>query len=149
MILLTVVIENLASLACLYELDIKNLSNGLIKYNTTSEEEVVFKDNKTRSDSKLNSFDCYSLGNTIFSFNEYFESSEEWLLEAINRSDNKTTIQLLADIYQTLALNEYELNNIIEAIKYMRRSLKLSPERKSNYITIEYFKSLLNKKVSF
>ena len=111
-----VAVEGMAFLSHYYKLSVNHLANGLIEYNMNSFNEVIL--NVIKTNSTLNTFDCYRIGKIRF-LNEDYKEAKEWFKEAINRIDNKTTDQMKADVYEILSLTEYELKNFGQAMNYM------------------------------
>ena len=100
-------------------MDIKSAANGIIEYETSSGDQKVFK---PLSQELFDAKDSYLFGKQSF-LKEDYPIAGQWLREALNRTDNQTDSELMADILQQLSITEYKLKNFEESINLMNSSL--------------------------
>ncbi|CAG2171722.1 unnamed protein product [Oppiella nova] len=114
------------SLINTYDLDIKSLANGFIRSKTSSGAEVTSNGNQSKY--ALNAFDCYLIGKQTFDNKEYSDA-KQWLTEAIDRLDDMTSDEIIADIFNYLSFCELKSGKISGAQKYKRLSaaIKIKP----------------------
>ena len=123
-------------LAVMYDLDIRLLANGIIKYTSNSGEEKTIDSNKT-----LDAFDCYNIGRNSYT-NSEFSSSKLWLKEALNRTStrdfnlNYKILGLLSQIY-------YHFGDKDKAFDCLRESIEMMAKNKQNMDLINTFNILM------
>ncbi|CAG2182029.1 unnamed protein product, partial [Oppiella nova] len=122
------------SLVNTYDLDIKSLANGFIRSKTSSGAEVT--SNRNQSKYALNAFDCYLIGKQTFDNKEYL-NAKKWLTEAIDRLDDMTSDEIIADIFNYLSFCELKSGKPSEAQKYKRLSAAIKPDIETNDLISE------------
>ncbi|CAG2172311.1 unnamed protein product, partial [Oppiella nova] len=122
------------SLVNTYELDIKSLANGFIRSKTSSSAEVTSHENQSKY--ALNAFDCYLIGKQTFDNKEY-SNAKQWLTEAVDRLDDMTSDEIIADIFNYLSFCELKVGKPSEAQKYKRWSAAIKPDIETNELISE------------
>jgi len=122
------------SLVNTYDLDIKSLANGLIRSKTRSGAEVTSNGNQYKF--ALNAFDCYLIGKQTFDNKEYV-NAKQWLTEAVDRLDDMTRDEIIADIFNYLSFCELKIGKPSEAQKYKRLSAAIKPDIETNELISE------------
>ncbi|CAG2168774.1 unnamed protein product [Oppiella nova] len=122
------------SLVNTYDLDIKSLENGFIRSKTSSAAEVTSYENK--SNIALNAFDCYLIGKQTFDNKEYL-NAKQWLTEAVERLNDMTSDETIADIFNYLSFCELKTGKPSEAQKYKRLSTAIKPDIETNELISE------------
>ncbi|CAG2176441.1 unnamed protein product [Oppiella nova] len=122
------------SLVNTYDLDIKSLVNGFIRYKTSSGAEVTSYENQSKV--ALNAFDCYLIGKQTYDNNEYL-NAKQWLTEAVERLDDMTSDETIADILKYLSFCELKIGKPSEAQKYKRLSAAIKPDIETNELISE------------
>ncbi|CAG2179944.1 unnamed protein product, partial [Oppiella nova] len=117
------------SLVSTYDLDIKSLANGFIRSKTSSGAEVTSHQNQYKY--ALNAFDCYLIGKQTFDNKEYL-NAKQWLIEAVDRLDDVTSDEIIADIFNYLSFCELKIGKPSEAQKYKRLSVAIKPDNETN-----------------
>ncbi|CAG2165689.1 unnamed protein product [Oppiella nova] len=119
------------SLVSTYDLDIKSLANGFIRSKTSSGAEVISNENQA-----LNAFDCYLIGKQTVDNKEYL-NAKQWLTEAVDRLDDVTSDEIIADIFNYLSFCELKIGKPSEAQKYGRLSPAIKPDIETNELISE------------
>ncbi|CAG2174023.1 unnamed protein product [Oppiella nova] len=122
------------SLVNTYDLDIKSLANGFIRSKTTSGAEVTSYENQSKY--ALNAFDCYLIGKQTIDNKEYL-NAKQWLTEAVERLDEMTSDEIIADIFNYLSFCELKIGKPNEAHKYRRLSAAIKPDIETNELISE------------
>ncbi|CAG2171222.1 unnamed protein product [Oppiella nova] len=124
------------SLVNTYDLDIKSLANGFIRSKSSSGAEVTSYENQFKFALSLNAFDCYLIGKQTFDNKEY-SNAKQWLTEAVDRLDDMTSDEIIADIFNYLSFCELKIGKPSEAQKYKRLSAAIKPDIETNELISE------------
>ncbi|XP_054160059.1 uncharacterized protein LOC128958267 [Oppia nitens] len=129
-------IEGMRDLVNIYDIDIKSLATGVIKYNTsTNDMKKVITNSRSSVVVSLTDFDCFIIGKQCYDKFEY-NSARQWFEAAIDRTDNnRTNSALLADIYEHMAYCEVRTGNLSKAQSLINKSIEIIPN-KDNIETI-------------
>ena len=135
--MLTKMIDNLwtdaafgvISLVNTYDLDIESLVNRFIRSKTSSGAKVISYENQSKV--ALNAFDCYLIGKQTFDNKEYL-NAKQWLTEAVDRLDDMTSDETIADIFNYLSFCELKFGKPSEAQKYKRLSAAIKTDIETN-----------------
>ncbi|CAG2177219.1 unnamed protein product, partial [Oppiella nova] len=84
----------------------------------------------------LNAFDCYLIGKQTFDNKEYL-NAKQWLTEAIDRLDDMTSDEIIADIFNYLSFCELKIGKPSESQKYKRLSAAIKPDIERNELISE------------
>ncbi|CAG2174892.1 unnamed protein product, partial [Oppiella nova] len=122
------------SLVNTYDLDIKSLANGFIRSKTSSGVEVTSHENQSKV--ALNAFDCYLIGKQTF-HNKKYLNAKQWLTEAVDRLDDMTSDEIIAEIFNYLSFCEQKIGKPSEAQKYKRLSAAIKPDIETNELISE------------
>ncbi|CAG2179015.1 unnamed protein product, partial [Oppiella nova] len=113
---------------------IKNVGNYLIaghviQSKTSSGAEVT--SNESQSKYALNAFDCYLIGKQTFDNREY-SNAKQWLTEAVDRLDDMTSDEIIANIFNYLSFCEQKIGKPSEAQKYKRLTTAIKSDIETN-----------------